>query len=88
MRVGLNPDAVFHGWSGEYVVYHRGSGDTRLLDHMAASIVELLLMHPQTREEIKSALRQRETAVPKAEWQEEFDACLANLFTLGVLSAH
>lgn len=88
MLVSLSPEIALHAWAGEYVAYDRVSGDTRLLDHIAASIIELLLMRPQTPEEIQAILLQRETHMPQDECLAEFEACIANLLTLSVLRAH
>ena len=88
MLVSLSPEIALHAWAGEYVAYDRVSGDTRLLDHIAASIIELLLMRPQTPDKVQAILRQQETDMPEEEWQAEFEACLANLLTLGVLRAN
>lgn len=88
MLVSLSPEIALHAWAGEYVAYGRLSGDTRLLDHIAASIIELLLMRARTPDEVQAILRQQETGMPEEEWQAEFEACLANLLTLGVLRAN
>ncbi len=87
MLVSLSPDMALHAWDGEVVAYDRLSGDTRLLDHMATSVVELLLMRAQNPDDVLAILRQQEADVPVDEWRAEFEACLANLLTLGVLRA-
>ena len=88
MLVSLSPEIALHTWTGEYVAYDRVSGDTHLLDNVAAAIIEILLMRPRPPDELLSMLLQRDTNPPVGEPQLAFEACIANLLTLGVLRAH
>ena len=81
----LSPEIALHSWSSEYVVYDRANGDTRLLDHMAGGIVELLSMQDQSQDMLSRTLRSRESHVPEEEWSAEFEACVANLLALDII---
>ena len=88
MLVSLSPEIALHTWTGENIAYDRVSGDTHLLDNVAAAIIEILLMRPRPPDELLSILLQRETDMPEGKWQLAFEACIANLLTLGVLRVH
>lgn len=88
MLVSLSPEIALHTWTGEYVAYDRVSGDTHLLDNVAAAIIEILRMRPRPPDELLFMLLQREINPPEGEPQLTFEACIANLLTLGVLRAH
>lgn len=88
MLVSLSPEIALHSWTGEYVAYDRVSGDTHLMDNIAASIIEILLMRPRPTDELINMLLQQETDSPEGNWQVAFEACIANLLALGVLRVH
>ena len=88
MLVSLSPEVALQVWAGEYIAYDRASGDTRLLDQLAASIIELILIRPRSLDEVQSILLQQQTDIPTEEWRVEIETCLANLLSLGVIHAH
>jgi len=45
-RVASRTPLRWRGWNGDWVVYHPGSGDTHLLDPLAADALRLLEASP------------------------------------------
>ncbi|MFQ5488776.1 MAG: HPr-rel-A system PqqD family peptide chaperone [Gammaproteobacteria bacterium] len=45
-RLVADVEFLTREWDGEFVLYHQGSGDTHLLEGVAAHIFRILLQHP------------------------------------------
>ncbi len=54
IRWKITPDfeLLWHEWDNEYVVYHSGSGDTHLLNFLAAHLLQYLTSHTASMSEI------------------------------------
>ncbi|HSH29816.1 MAG TPA: HPr-rel-A system PqqD family peptide chaperone [Thiohalobacter sp.] len=52
-------------WGGEVAVYHRGSGDTHLLDPLAAELLRVLEQQPRSSADLVSLLSELVSPEPE-----------------------
>lgn len=66
-------------WASETVAYHAGSGETLLLNPLAAEVLQRLLSEPVAEAELARSAAEAFGVEPDAEWHEAVAGCLRRL---------
>lgn len=78
-------EIVYANWQGEWVVYHRPSGKTHLLNESSVRLIRDLLVQPTRASELVPAFLPATDPPPDAEIQRQFVALLERLEHLGLV---
>lgn len=72
-------------WGGEIAVYHRGSGDTHLLDPLAAELLRALEQQPRTDADLVSLLSELVSPEADSPPEEAVETILGELRRLNII---
>lgn len=72
-------------WDGEVAIYHRGSGDTHLLDPLAAELLRALETGPRSDADLVSLLSELVSPQPESPPQAVVETILGELRRLNII---
>ena len=73
------------GWDEEVAVYHRGNGDTHLLNPLAAELLRALERRPRSEADLVSLLTELVSPEPESPPAEVVEAVLGELSRLNII---
>ena len=75
---------VWHAWSSDQVVYHRGSGDTHLLDTASSAMLRCITSRPLSVQELVAEVAAAVGVSPDDDFQIQVRRALIRFHNLGL----
>ena len=86
-RVPQNAEFHWKRWEDSFALYHSGSGQTHVLDPLAALLIQLIGEGPRTTSELLQQMVAQLEVDASQEFQEELQQTLWRLDALGLIEA-
>jgi PqqD family protein of HPr-rel-A system len=84
-RAADGDDLVWAEWGGDYVVFHRPSGKTHLLNDVGRHLLTQVLTEPRATEEVARILLDADGGYPDAEFVADVEGMLERYDQLGLV---
>jgi len=78
-------ELYWHAWDNEFVVYHSGSGDTHLLNLLAATALQSLQQAPADLSELTAQIASRHGLEIDEDFQRSMEELVTELARLGLI---